>query len=158
MFTIIAAIGEDNELGTNGRLIWDLPKDLQFFKEKTLKHKIVMGSKTYDSMPKHLPEREYFVLTRNQTSLEGATIISDVSRYIEENKDTEEEIFIIGGGQVYNTFLPHCNKMYLTQICKTYLDADTYFPDFCPEDWLVSTIDEISENGIGYSHLLYIRK
>ena len=159
MFTIIAAIGKNLELGKNGDLIWHLPNDLKFFKEKTTGHKIFMGRKTFLSLPKKLPNREHFVLTTSNTNIDcEINIVNDLEKFVDENKDTTEEIFVIGGAQVYKLMLPYVTKMFLTEIEDVSLDADVYFPKFNLGDFTRRVISSNEDNGVKYSHVEYIRK
>ena len=159
MFTIIVAVGKNNEIGKNNNLIWHIPNDLKFFKQVTQNSKIVMGRKTFQSLPKRLMNREYFIITKNvDFVIDYATTITNIDAFIEENKDTKEEIFIIGGASVYNMFLPYVRKMYITQIYKSDEMADTYFPNFNKEEWNKSVISKNIQNEIEYEHLIYERK
>lgn len=158
MFTIIAAIGKNNELGKSGNLIWHLPNDLKFFKAITTGKKIVMGRKTYNSLPKKLPNREHYVITSKEFLEEGINIVNDVEKYISDNKDSDEEIFVIGGGAIYTLMLPFTSVMYLTEIDSTKDSADVYFPTFNKEEWIRETIATNQDNGIKYKHVKYVRK
>lgn len=159
MFTIIVAVGKNNEIGKNNNLIWHIPNDLKFFKQVTQNSKIVMGRKTFQSLPKRLMNREYFIITKNvDFVIDYATTITNIDAFIEENKDTKEEIFIIGGASIYNMFLPYVRKMYITQIYKSDEMADTYFPNFNKEEWNKSVISKNIQNEIEYEHLIYERK
>ena len=113
MFSLIAAIGKNRELGRNGELIFHLKDDMKFFQETTTGHKVVMGRKTWDSLPHKLPNRTNIVISRH--TVEGADeSISDIPQFIKQNKDTDEEIFIIGGGMVYFEFLKHAKNLSLS--------------------------------------------
>lgn len=156
MFTIIAAIGKNNEIGKNNALIWYLPNDLKFFQQTTQNSKIVMGRKTFESLPRKLKNREYFIITNNKNFyVEDATIITDVYAFIEQNKDTEEEIFIIGGSSIYKLFLPYAKKMFITKIYMEDKNADSYFPIFEEKHWNKTTLSQNTENNIRYDHILY---
>lgn len=159
MFTIIAAVGKNLELGKNGGLIWHLPNDLNFFKEKTIGHKIFMGRKTFLSLPKKLPNREHFVLTTSNTNIDcEINIVNDLEKYINENKDSNEEIFVIGGAQVYKQMLPYAKKMYLTEIEGVYSDADVYFPTFDKSKYTRTVLYQNEDKGIMYNHVKYEKK
>lgn len=158
MFSIIAAIGKNRELGKNGDLIWHLPNDLKFFKEQTSRKKVFMGKRTFESLPKKLPNREHFVLTDEDIKDEGITLVWNLDKYIKENVDTEDEIFVIGGGMVYSQMLPYAKRLILTEIEAECKDADTYFPDFNKYAWDRRIISSNSDNGINYNHVEYIRK
>lgn len=133
--TIIAAIGRNGEMGQGGKLPWHLPADLQFFKETTLHHPVIMGRVTWDGLPKRpLPHRRNIVVSKSHfarsfsepqaiwaESLEGAI------GHARKNLKTEE-VFIIGGAQVYEAALPLANRMILTHVRADFPEADTYFP------------------------------
>ena len=158
MFSIIAAIGKNRELGKNGDLIWHLPNDLKFFKEQTSGKQVFMGKRTFESLPKKLPNREHFVLTDEDIKDEGITLVWNLDKYIKENVDTEDEIFVIGGGMVYSQMLPYAKRLILTEIEAECKDADTYFPDFNKYAWDRRIISSNSDNGINYNHVEYTRK
>lgn len=157
--TMIAAIGKNNELGKDNSLIWHLKKDLLFFKEQTSNKPIVMGYKTLLSLPKLLPNRKHIVLTRHERSLAPSILVfhskEEVLDYISNHI---EEFMIIGGESIYKEFLEDADKMILTEIDDTCLDADSYFPYFDKNEWNSKIIKEEEENGISYKHLVYTRK
>ena len=129
MFSLIACVGKNRELGKGGDLIFHIKDDMKFFKDTTWGHKIVMGRKTWESLPGKLPGRTNIVISRND--FEGPDeVIHDVSQFIRENKDTSEEIFVIGGGMVYFEFLKYAKNIYLTEVDASDSDADTCFPEF----------------------------
>lgn len=128
MFSLIVAIGKNKELGKNGELVFHIKDDMKFFRETTKGHKIVMGRKTWESLPGKLPNRTNIVISSRD--FDGPDeIIHDLDDFIAKNKDTEEEVFVIGGGKIYAEFLPIAKNLYLTEIDAD-ADADTYFPDF----------------------------
>lgn len=129
MFSIIACIGKNRELGRKNGLVFHIKEDMKFFKNTTTGHKVVMGHKTWDSLPAKLPKRENIVISRSE--IEGADLtVTDLASFIDENKDTEEEIFVIGGGMVYFEFLKYAKRLYLTEVDAEIADADTFFPEF----------------------------
>ena len=129
MFSLIACIGKKRELGKEGKLIFHIKEDMQFFKETTMGHKIVMGRKTWESLPFKLPGRTNIVISSRD--FDGPDeIVHDISEFVTLNKDSDEEIFIIGGGRIYAEFLPYVKNLYLTEVDSEETDADTYFPDF----------------------------
>lgn len=131
MISLIAAIGKNNELGKDNQLLWHLPDDLKRFKELTTGHTIVMGRKTFESIGKPLPNRRNIVITRDTSyKKEGVEVIHS----LEEVENLPEEIFIIGGGEIYAQALPFADRLYLTQVDTT-LDADTFFPPFEKSEW-----------------------
>lgn len=152
---LIAAIGQNKELGYKNNLIWHLPEDLKFFKQITLGHKVVMGKKTYLSLPHKLPDRENIVITHS--NIPNVTVFHSIKDFLNYYKDSEEPIFIIGGAQVYKEFIKDAKSLYLTEIEAT-SKADTFFPDFNKEEWIKEEIDEGNDNGIKYKHVLYKRR
>lgn len=126
--TISGVIGKDN------RLPWHLPEDLKFFKQTTTGHKIIMGRKTYESIGKPLPNRENIVLTQNKNfSAPGIKIVHDAKQLIMECQQSSEEIFVIGGSNIYLLCLSHADKIYQTLIHLgpgPEIEGDAYFPPF----------------------------
>ena len=158
---IIAAVGKNMELGYRNDLIWKIKEDLQFFKKQTMGNYIIMGKNTYESLPKQLAGRKYIVLTsdehlhKNDKLLTFRTI-RDVLEFVKKNKDSQ--FFVIGGGQIYKSFLPYVNAMYLTEINDTFKNADTFFPAFDKNQWIKQNIQVFEENKITYKRILYLRK
>lgn len=129
-FSIIAAIGQNNELGINQKLLCHLPQDLQYFKSQTLGKTIVMGAKTFKSISHPLIDRKNIVLSRNSNlRIDGVEVCNSLKILLERFCDSPEEIMIIGGAQIYRLFLPYVNKLYITKIQASFL-ADVYFPDY----------------------------
>lgn len=131
--SIIAAIGKNRELGRNGKLLWSLPDDMRRFKELTSGHPVIMGRKTWESLPERfrpLPGRSNIVVTR-QTGYEApsATVADsfDSARAAAARASGAEEIFVIGGGELYTAALPYANRLYLTLVDDA-TEADTFFP------------------------------
>ena len=115
-YSIIAAIGKNRELGKNNNLIWHLPNDLIFFKEVTSNHTIILVRKTFDSLPRMLPNRKHIVLTSSENLPSEVEVYKELKQLLEQYKDSTEEIFIIGGASIYSQFLEHSDKLYLTEI------------------------------------------
>ena len=157
MFSIIAAIGKNKELGKNGDLVFHIKEDMKYFRDTTNGHKIIMGHKTWDSLPGKLPNRENIVISRNQ--VEGADLtVTNLNDYIEQNKDTVEEIFVIGGGMVYFEFMNYAKNLYLTEVDATVSDADTFFPEFDKTKYHKTIIKKGSENDLTYTFAKYTKK
>lgn len=114
----IFARSENNVIGHDNQLVWHLPKDLKFFKSKTLGHPIIMGRKTFDSLGKPLPGRTNIVVTRNKDlTIEGAHVVSNVKEALEyARKDDPREILIIGGSAIFSDTNSLINKIYLTEV------------------------------------------
>ena len=157
-YTIIAAIGKNRELGKDNGLIWYLPNDLKFFKEVTNNHAIIMGRKTFESLPRMLPNRKHIVLTSSENFPSEVEIYKELKQILESYRDSQEEIFIIGGASIYSQFLEHSDKMYLTEIDAEDKDADVFFPEFNREEYTSELIKENEDNGIKYKHMVYRRK
>ena len=157
MFSIIAAIGKNNELGKNNGLIFHIKEDMKYFREKTLNHKVVMGHKTWDSLPGKLKNRENIVISRYDFSGPDQ-IIHDINQFIDKNKDTNEEIFIIGGGTVYLQFLPYTKKLYLTEVDAEDSHASTFFPEFDKLKYDKKIIKKGIEDGLAYVFTEYTIK
>ena len=160
---IIAAIGKNRELGVNNDLIWEIPEDLQFFRATTLGHFIVMGQKTYDSMPKNLPNRKYIVISHqpelmDRSQTENLIVFSSIPEFLKFAKAVEETIYVIGGGMIYSQLIEHSHKMILTEINAEFSDAQVYFPQFDKEDWQIQEIPVSTEGNIDYKRNIYTRK
>lgn len=147
-FSIIAAVGKNGEIGKNGSLIWHLPGDMKYFKEKTMGHTVLMGRKTFESIPggKGLSGRKNVVLSRKN---------GDAEALIRELACANEEIFVIGGGSIYKKMLPFCQTLYLTEVVATDDDADTFFPKFDKTKYHMMEIGKGEDHGIGYTFMRY---
>lgn len=130
--SIIAAIGKNRELGRNNKLLWHIPEDLKRFKKITQGHPVIMGRKTYQSIGKVLPNRVNIIITRDKNlSISPSSYVAnslEKAINIAQTKDSDE-IFIIGGGQIYEQAMKYTDKLYLT-IVEGEHEADTYFPDY----------------------------
>ena len=141
MITIVVAMGLDNEIGADNQLLWHLPTDLKHFKEMTSEHPIIMGRKTYESIGKPLPNRTNIVVSRKQDWFEeGILIVGSVKEAVKFAKKIDEQVFIIGGGNIYGQTLDLTDKLEVTLV-KTQLKADTFFPKINPKIW--TKIDEV---------------
>lgn len=157
-FSIIAAVGKNLELGVRGGLIFHIPEDMKFFRETTTGHPVVMGRKTFLSIGRALPERTNIVVTRGGSDLpEGIEIVNDVEKFIEEFRDSDEEIFVIGGGEIYRKFLPFANKLYLTEV-EAEAEADTFFPEFSRENYTQEILSSGEYEGLKYRFVKYTRQ
>lgn len=155
IISLIAAVGKNKELGKDNKLIWTIPDDLKYFKEKTLNKTIVMGSATFKSIGKALSNRKNIVLTTKKIELENVTIIND---YEDILKLKEEEIFVIGGEKIYKLFLPLADNIYLTEIEEECKDADTYFPEFDKNLFEKEIIESKEYENTKYSFTRYRKK
>lgn len=127
--SIIAAIGENRELGRGNELVWRISPDLKRVKELTMGHPLIMGRKTYESIGRPLPGRTNIVITSTQSPIEGCLVCSSFEGALETAKAIDkEEVFIFGGASIYAAALPHTDRLYLTLIHDTNPDADIFFP------------------------------
>jgi dihydrofolate reductase len=136
MISLIAAIGKNNELGKGNTLLWHMPADMKHFKETTMAHPVIMGRKTFESIGKPLPNRRNIVITRDvKYKAPGVETAQSISGALEKLPDTNEEIFVIGGGELYKEFMPIADKLYITHIDAGDKDADVFFPEIIPIAW-----------------------
>lgn len=151
--SMIAAVGRNLELGKANDLIWHFKEDMKFFKQTTIGNTVIMGRKTFESLPKPLADRQNIVITNNKNyTAEGADVVFSLDEALEKCKN--ENVFIIGGGKIYGEFLPRASKLYLTEINDTCTDADTYFPSF--DKALYNR--EIIASYEKFDHVLYTKK
>ena len=156
MISIIAAVGQNNELGKDNALIWNLPNDLKFFKKMTINHPVIMGKHTFNSIGHPLPNRYNIVISTSLEASEGVEVVRDFESILDRFLNSPEEVFIIGGSSLYHFFTFFASKIYLTEIEAT-AEADVYFPEFDKSSYDARIIDEDEENGIKYKHILYKR-
>lgn len=141
ILSVIVAMAHNRVIGLNNQMPWHLPADLAWFKKNTLNKPVIMGRKTFESIGRPLPNRHNIVISRQIESIDNK--ISNVSwvKSIDEaislaQKQQPDEVFIIGGGNIYQQVLPLIDWLYLTHI-DAELQGDTYFPDYLPEQWQV---------------------
>lgn len=135
MIIIIAAIGNNNELGKDNQLLWHLPADLQRFKELTSNHPIIMGRKTYQSIGKPLPNRTNIVVSRKEDWFEeGILIVPSLKEAIKHAKRIDTDAFVIGGGDIYSQTIDVADRLEITQVDFS-TDADTFFPKIDERIW-----------------------
>ena len=134
--SLIAAVAENGVIGQNNDMPWHLPDDFAFFKRKTSHHPIIMGRKSLEALGKPLPNRTNIVVTRNPDfKAQGVTVVHTLDDAIVEAKAVnQEEIFVIGGAEIYKMALPTATTLYLTEIHRAY-EGDTYFPTFDKSEW-----------------------
>ena len=117
-------------------MLWHLPEDLKFFKRVTSGHSIIMGRKTYESIGRPLPNRRNIVISRQNLVMEGCEVVPSLDKALEITA-AEEEVFIVGGGQIYVESMERCDRLYLTRVHTRIEDADTFFPGINPENWKI---------------------
>ena len=157
MISMIAAVGKNLELGKNNNLIWHIPNDMKFFKNTTMNHKVVMGRKTYESLPGKLPGREMIIISTGIVD-KDVTVEPSINNVVDRYKKNDEEIFICGGASIYKQFLPYADRLYLTEIADIDKDADTFFPEFDKNEWNRQVISKDVYKDINYEICLYERK
>ena len=139
MISIIVAVANNNVIGKDNSLIWHLPADMKFFKDKTTGHCVITGRKNYESIPEKfrpLPNRTNIIITRQKDySAPGAIVVDSIEKAIQKAKETgDEEIFIIGGAEIFKQCLDLTDKIYLTQIHHTF-EGDVFFPELSNKQW-----------------------
>lgn len=168
MISIIVAISEENAIGQKGDLLCHMPADLKHFKEITQGHNVIMGKRTYYSLPiskltgtHALPNRTNIVITDIAgETIEGATMAYSIEE-AQQMVGADEEAFIIGGGMVYRQFEPLADKLYITHMHHSFPEADTFFPAIDPEKWMRVSEErhEADEkNPYPYTFAEYIRR
>jgi len=163
MISFIVAMDKNNVIGHKNKMPWHLPNDLRFFKEKTTGHTIAMGRKTFESIGRVLPKRKHIVITSRSDiklpeEVEAAKDIQEIVALDRANR--EDELFVIGGGIIFEQMLPYADRLYVTVIDESF-DGDVFFPEISPNDWVeVSREKGIKNeaNPYDYYFLEYIRK
>lgn len=182
IISVVAAIGENRELGVNNKLLWHIPEDLKHFQDLTVGHPVIMGRKTHESIGRVLPGRINIIITRDPSyKVEGAIVANSLEEAIKkasskykvssikyENEknildtkylihNTEDEIFIIGGGQIFVEAMPSVQRMYLTVVHASFPQADTFFPDYSMFTKVIEKEDRES-GGFKYTFLVLEKK
>ncbi|MCJ8154966.1 dihydrofolate reductase [Chryseobacterium sp. SSA4.19] len=135
MITIVVAIGENSGIGSDNQMLWHLPKDLKHFKEITSGHPVIMGRKTFESIGKPLPNRTNIIISRkNDWFEEGVLIVGSIKEAIKFAKKIDDDIFIIGGGNIYQQTMDIADRIELTTV-KANIEADTFFPEIDEKIW-----------------------
>jgi dihydrofolate reductase len=161
MISIIVAISEDNGIGFKNELLWRIPADMKRFKNLTLGNTVIMGKKTWESLPKRpLPGRTNIVITDNPSDrFEGGLTVYSIEEALKLCKEGCEN-YIIGGGSIYHQFMPFADRLYITHIHKKTL-ADIYFPEIESGIWEPVEIEEhnaIENQDIPYTYTIYHRR
>lgn len=157
--TIIAAVSDNNVIGIGNKIPWYIKEDLQRFKRLTLNHPVIMGRKTYKSIPEKfrpLPHRKNIILSSRMESSEGIYVARSIEEALKLAND--DDSYVMGGERVYRDFLPLSNRMELTRVHEKY-NGDAFFPEVNWEDWKLDG-ETRNENSLGleYSFLSYVRK
>lgn len=134
--SIIVAVASDGAIGRANDLLWHLPADLKRFKELTTGHTILMGRKTFESLPRGpLPNRRNIIISRSLPTQPGAEVYPTIQQAMEACA-SDEEVFIIGGGEIYRQLLPNTERIYLTRVQASFPDAEVFFPELDPTEWI----------------------
>lgn len=159
MLSIIVAADRNNIIGKDNALIWHLPNDLRYFKEKTMGHTVIMGRRTFDSVGKPLPHRRNIIITRNPGfKVDGCEVVTSLEAALSLLR-LDEENFIVGGEEIYRQSLPLTDRVYLTRIDHEF-EGDRHFPELGP-DWKLieetkGVVDE--KNAFAHSFLVFDRQ
>lgn len=149
MISIIVAVAQNGVIGDKNSLLWHISEDMRFFKRATSGHPVIMGRKTYESLGRPLPNRTNVVISRTLGELEGCTVVRSLEEAI-ALFPMEEEVFVIGGAQIYALALNVADRFYLTRVSHDY-EGDTSFPTWNESEWrLISR--EAYEQGEKYPH------
>ncbi len=157
--SIIVAISKNYAIGKDNKLLWHISADLKRFKKLTTGNTIIMGRKTYLSLPrKPLPDRKNIVLTRSKNfEAEGCVVVNNIEQVF-KNLSPSNENFVIGGESVYKMFMPYANKIYLTVVDREY-EADTFFPEINFDEWDVIDKEHLVANDdLHYKNITLLRK
>lgn len=163
MLSIIVAIAKNNVIGKDNKLIWHISEDLKRFKSITSGKSMIMGRKTFESLPGILPNREHIILTRDKNfkvDSDKVKVVNDLDTLIEKYSNCEDEVFVIGGAEIYKQLLPYAHKLYLTKI-DTDFKGDTYFPQINYDEFKSEFTSEKftdEKNGLNYTFINLIRK
>lgn len=163
IISTIVGKGKNNEIGKSNDIPWYLPADLKYFKKITTGHAIIMGRKCFDSIGKALPNRTNIVVSRNPDyEIENCILVHSLKAALTVAMEKgEEEVFIIGGGEIYKMTLPISNKLYITEIDLEIPDADVFFPAINKEDWELISEEahhKDDKNPYNYCFKVYNRK
>ena len=164
MISLIAALARNRAIGKNGQLLWHLPEDMRHFRETTRGKPVIMGRKTWESLPdafRPLPGRHNLVVSRNPGfQAPGATLAGSLEEALRQAELTDkvDEAFVIGGAELYRQALPLASRLYLTEIAES-IEGDVFFPEVLPQDWEeVSRQEQQGTSGLRFSFVVYQRR
>lgn len=139
MLSIIVAVAQNGVIGDKNSLLWHISEDLKYFKSLTSGHPVLMGRKTYESIGRPLPNRTNVVISRQEIEIPGCRVVHSFEEAI-GLFSADEELFVIGGAQIYAEALPHAGRLYLTRIFHDY-EGDTRFPSWSEDEWRLVSSD-----------------
>ena len=163
MISIIVAVAENNVIGADNKLLWHIPEDLKRFKAITSGNTIIMGRKTFESLPGVLPNRKHLVVTRDESYTvdnPNVEVIHNFSQIINMYKNSSEHAFIIGGGDIYKQVIHSVDKIFLTKVNKSF-PGDTTFPQIDFNEFNIEFESEVytcEKSGLKYQFIDLIRK
>ncbi|OYZ11940.1 MAG: hypothetical protein B7Y39_19150 [Bdellovibrio sp. 28-41-41] len=164
ILSLVAAMAKNRTIGNNNKLIWHLPEDLEFFKTTTKNKVMIMGRKTFDSLPKVLPNRFHIVISRSAPApaQERVQFVTSVDEAITKAQQLiksgwPDEVCVIGGAEIYKLFVPLANKIILTEINKDY-EGDTHFPEFDKSKFREEVLKRSFDGKIGMDFKVYHRE
>ncbi len=159
--SIIVAMSSERAIGANNDLLWHLPADLKRFKELTTGHTILMGRKTFDSLPKGaLPNRRNVVISRSVKTIDGVDVYASMDEALASIRNNEE-VFVIGGGEIYSALLPMVERLYLSVVEGAYPEATVFFPEFDWTEWDIVKKDRVEadeRNTLAHTFYILTRK
>lgn len=160
--SIIAAKSNNNVIGKENDLVWHMPADLKFFKNTTKGHYVIMGRKTFESMNGPLPNRIHIIITHNPDyQAEGCFVVGDIEKAFQiAQKNQQDEVFILGGAEIYRQTIDKADKMYITEIKSTF-DGDAFFPEINTNTWKESKREEYKadeKNPYPYAFVEYLKR
>lgn len=147
---IIVAVAKNNAIGKNNNLLWHIKEDLVYFKKTTLGATVVMGRKTFESIGKPLPERRNVVVSKTMNEIEGIEIFRSIDQAL-GSCSSNEEVFIIGGGEIYKQSISLVQRIFLTIVDVNIPDADTFFPELDMSQWR-EVFREDHSRGVSFEH------
>lgn len=161
MNSIIVAAAQNNAIGKENGMLWQMPEDLKFFKRKTTGHTVIMGRKTFESVGKPLPNRRNIIITRQQDyQVDGVEVVHSLDEAL-ALCNPDEETFIVGGAEIYSLALEKVDRIYFTLIYGEFEGADTFFPPILQDFWQLTAEDyrEADEkNPFDYNFMVYDKK
>ncbi len=164
MISLIAAVASNRAIGKNNELLWHLPEDMRHFRETTRGKPVIMGRKTWESLPdafRPLPGRQNLVVSRNPGyQAPGATLAGSLEEAVLKAAPSTEadEVFVIGGADLYRQALPLASRLYLTEIAES-IEGDVFFPEVLPQEWEeVSRQKQQGTPGLTFSFVVYRRR
>lgn len=169
MLSLIVAVAKNNAIGRNNKLLWHISEDLKYFKATTTGHPVIMGRKTYESIGRPLPGRRNIIVTRGTVpapeiknpQITSFEVTNDLEGVVALAKSSENEFFVMGGGQLYKQTFNDADRLYITEIHAEAEGADTFFPEISGEQWVAINESEIltdAENGIDFRFVVYKRR